>query len=1206
MISVDPVDDGEGPFTFDHIGNTDVEGRSRIDSVSPVIAVVDDFVFPVVYIEDSLDRMSDEVAFVAISSKFNDEQPVSSSHPETPKMSDVNANELEDEIRDLEGKLKHEREEKKKLQIEMQDEMDREIRAAEEKWMERARQAMQERDSLAARTQQMEEQLDAIRIDVNRAVAYRLEMEESRNRIKLQLDTVQRDYEETMLERSSVLEENQRLSEERDNLRQTVHELNRILNEVSNRKKESDEVQNLTNKLDQTRRLLQLNMEETAAANKRSTEAMERLGNLRKQVERLTDERDLALRRLREMDLQREPIVDVWNTHTVEVALSYPKPNLGIVLSGGRTDDRFAIHSPIYVKDVLIGSPLENMLKRLDHILIVNDIDVTDMDQRSVIDILKNSHHLKMVIRRRANANKIHEVTLGNSSDIGIELGNGVFVNATDSNLSASRAGIEPGNRVVHVNHVPVYDAKHAEQLIKYSNNQVVIGLLDGKKRTESLYAKDIHSSKQRTLFSKWFGRHNTEKPRNVVAKASIDTNQQDNVAFYRQGSLRIPTPQHVNSELVRYGSLRAPPGADNARIAEKLGDYLNKTHSNRLSLMSDGPGRTWPKSVPEDEPLLPRRRLNRPSVFPVFGTPNSPATTSALRQSAEISSSSRCHGCPSPSVPPWSPRQTRQTVQQSGQQLLLHAPSVEGRLVTSPVSSQQHVAFSQRADNRVSCYSPALPQPPPYPGPREDSMSSVISSTNSLPIPGGSSVNVTYHSFQNNSPTGTLMSDSSEHFRRGHMSRDGSEFGYSMESNSLVPMRMNSHVKRGERLLEVGGINMRPGEKQQVSHKYGTNDSQVSLLVSGQSTARWVHVPRKQIRLCGGNAIGILAEASAGDLQEGDLIMEIDGYNVRGATHEEATEALLESLDELAELLIEDGADRLNRLRLGADGDSFYVRINVDRSSENKDELDIKAGEIVFVDKTMFMGQRGRWRAWKVDREGRQRENGIIPSSSFMERQEQKGRKQKGRSALPPLTRPVYERMERVCSSKQRPVILYGAFVAPFVQFLLDDSAKFTQVVPECRALQSMDVDRLLHTCELIDVRKRDKLFDVISATAVNNIMEQGLHCLIDISPSAIQRLHSLRIHPIVIRIKFKSTKQIKEIREEFTGEKMSSKQAKELQEKAIVCENELNKLGIIFSVIQVPSQSPLRNIVKQVCQQITVHVDHEQKKTVWVACQQ
>lgn len=41
-------------------------------------------------------------------------------------------------------------------------------------------------------------------------------------------------------------------------------------------------------------------------------------------MDRLADERDMAVRRMREAELQREPIVDVWQTHTVEVALVVP------------------------------------------------------------------------------------------------------------------------------------------------------------------------------------------------------------------------------------------------------------------------------------------------------------------------------------------------------------------------------------------------------------------------------------------------------------------------------------------------------------------------------------------------------------------------------------------------------------------------------------------------------------------------------------------------------------------------------------------------------------------------------------------------------------------------------------------------------------------------------------------------------------------
>ena len=53
-----------------------------------------------------------------------------------------------------------------------------------------------------------------------------------------------------------------------------------------------------------------------------------------------------------------------------------------------------------------------HVFRELDHICFVNDISVAEMDQRSVIEMLKNSHHLKLVIKRRLNTDKIHEIAL--------------------------------------------------------------------------------------------------------------------------------------------------------------------------------------------------------------------------------------------------------------------------------------------------------------------------------------------------------------------------------------------------------------------------------------------------------------------------------------------------------------------------------------------------------------------------------------------------------------------------------------------------------------------------------------------------------------------------------------------------------------------------------------------------------------------------
>lgn len=38
-----------------------------------------------------------------------------------------------------------------------------------------------------------------------------------------------------------------------------------------------------------------------------------------------------------------------------------------------------------------------------------------------------------------------------------------------------------------------------------------------------------------------------------------------------------------------------------------------------------------------------------------------------------------------------------------------------------------------------------------------------------------------------------------------------------------------------------------------------------------------------------------------------------------------------------------------------------------------------------------------------------------------------------------------------------------------------------------------------------------------------------QGCHCLLDIAPHAIERLHSVHIYPIVVFVRYKNAKQIK-----------------------------------------------------------------------------
>ncbi|VDM68839.1 unnamed protein product, partial [Strongylus vulgaris] len=159
--------------------------------------------------------------------------------------------------------------------------------------------------------------------------------------------------------------------------------------------------------------------------------------------------------------------------------------------------------------------------------------------------------------------------------------------------------------------------------------------------------------------------------------------------------------------------------------------------------------------------------------------------------------SSTRC-GCSSPSSA-WSPRSNRDSYPSEGR-------LPDGRALKSPAPTASSFAHA----HRVSAYSPALPQPPPYPGPREESISSLISSTNSIPHPSTSSIHLAYHNHVNNSPSGTLLSETSDKVRRVCLSKEGNEFGIGLENSdrgvviSNVPGRANGLVRRGDRLLDV------------------------------------------------------------------------------------------------------------------------------------------------------------------------------------------------------------------------------------------------------------------------------------------------------------------------------------------------------------------------------------------------------------------
>lgn len=85
-------------------------------------------------------------------------------------------------------------------------------------------------------------------------------------------------------------------------------------------------------------------------------------------------------------------------------------------------------------------------------------------------------------------------------------------------------------------------------------------------------------------------------------------------------------------------------------------------------------------------------------------------------------------------------------------------------------------------------------------------------------------------------------------------------------------------------------------------------------------------------------------------------------------------------------------------------------------------------------------MGVYGRWRAWKLDQEGRQRHCGLILSLRRAEEEWNHARRVKGKMTDEARPRHIYERVERLNSSQKRPLVLVSAYLAPFMQILIEE----------------------------------------------------------------------------------------------------------------------------------------------------------------------
>jgi len=109
-----------------------------------------------------------------------------------------------------------------------------------------------------------------------------------------------------------------------------------------------------------------------------------------------------------------------------------------------------------------------------------------------------------------------------------------------------------------------------------------------------------------------------------------------------------------------------------------------------------------------------------------------------------------------------------------------------------------------------------------------------------------------------------------------------------------------------------------------------------------------------------------------------------------------------------------------------------------------------------------------------------------------------------------------------------------------------------------------------------------------------VKNIIDKKRYCMLNMHPKAIERLHKVQIYPIVLFIRHKNPKEIRDVKDtRFLPEKMSNKAAKELFETYKNYEHEFK--SIFSDIVQGGNLAFM-------CFKIKSAIDKEQKKTLWI----
>ncbi|KAM6938778.1 tight junction protein ZO-3 isoform 2-T2 [Lycodopsis pacificus] len=469
-------------------------------------------------------------------------------------------------------------------------------------------------------------------------------------------------------------------------------------------------------------------------------------------------------------------------------------------------------------------------------------------------------------------------------------------------------------------------------------------------------------------------------------------------------------------------------------------------------------------------------------------------------------------------------------------------------------------------------------------------------------------------------SPTRPPPDDSSESDQLSHLRRSGSS--ERDVSRHRVPRAANGKdaLKSGISAKSNPPTYSKPAEEPIYSLPPDSYPAPNPGYSSDLHTVSFVKEGSVGLRLVGGNDVGIFvggvqpnSPAYEEGMKEGDQIMQVNKVDFGHFTREEAANFLINiKRGEQVEISTQNKMDIYKKIIKSNLADNFYIRTHFDHEAEGPIGLSFTRGEVFRVVDTMHRGKLGNWLASRMGNDLHEMDKGTIPNQARAETLasiEQSQRVSGERQVSGP--RAEFWKLRGLRGNKKNEkngrrsrddllhLTIQGKF-PPYERVLLRE-ANFKRPIVILGPLNDIAMEKLAREMpdeyEVADMVPRSGGGDggstVIKLDTVRRIAEKDKHPLLDITPTAVERLNYIQYHPMVLFLDPHSRKDVKAIRQRYSPN--SNKSSRRLYTQALKLRKHCSHLFSARIDLQ-PSSNIWYESLKD-------KIRHQQSKPVWVS---